>query len=58
MQFTTKPPIDQLARVRLHALVVFSIVFLAVVSHMPDSQAGWVTCRPQVVMMAPFGFGT
>jgi transposase-like protein len=55
MQFTTKLPIDQLARVRMHALVVFSIVVLAVVRHMPDSQAGWVICPPQVVMMAAKG---
>ncbi len=51
MYCTTKLPIVQLARVRLHALVVLSIPVLAVVGHMPDSEAGWVTCPPQVVMV-------
>jgi transposase-like protein len=56
MQGTTKLSIVQLARVRLHALVVFSILVLALMSRMPDSQAGWITCPPQVVMAAPEGW--
>ena len=43
---TTKLPIVQLARVRLHALVVFSILVLALMGGMPDSEAGWITCPP------------
>jgi len=53
MQYTTKCSIVQLAGVRLHVLVVLSVLALAVVSHMPDTQAGWITCPPQVVMVAP-----
>jgi len=46
---TTKRSIVQLVQVRLHALVVLSILVLAVLGHMPESQAGWITCPPQVV---------
>ena len=53
MQFTKKCSIVQVARVRVHALVVFSLLMLAVVSRMPDSQAGWVTCPPYRVMVVP-----
>ncbi len=51
MQYTTKLSVVQLASVRLHALVV-SILVLALVGGMPDSQAGWITCLPQVVRVA------
>jgi hypothetical protein len=37
----------------LHILVVLSILVLALMGRMPDSQAGWITCPPQVVMVAP-----
>ncbi len=53
MQCTTKLSIVQLARVRLHALVVFSILVLALMGRMPDSQAGWIACPAQVVMVTP-----
>ena len=53
MQFSTKRQIVQLVPVRVHALVVLSILVLALTGRMPDSQAGWVTCPPQVVMGAP-----
>ena len=52
MQYTTKLSVVQLASVRLHALVVLSILVLALVEGMPDSQAGWITCPPQVVRVA------
>jgi transposase-like protein len=51
MDCTTKFPIVQLIRIRLHALVVLSILVLAVVGRMPNSQAGWVTCPPQVMVL-------
>ncbi len=51
MHCTAKPPIVQLAQVRLHALVVFSILVLAVLGSVPESQAGRLTCPPQVVMV-------
>jgi len=65
-QYSTKRWIVQLALVRLHVLVVLSILalwncaystglVLALVGQMPDDQAGWVTCPPQVVMVAPRG---
>jgi len=47
---TTKRSIVQLVQVRLHALVVLSILVLAVAGHMPESQAGWITCPPQAVV--------
>lgn len=56
MQYTTKRSIVHLAQVRLHALVVLSILVLALTGRMPDSQAGWITCPPQVVMVAPRGW--
>ncbi|MFQ6016538.1 MAG: hypothetical protein ACE5NP_13980, partial [Anaerolineae bacterium] len=54
MKYITKLPILQLLQLRLHALVVLSIIVLAVLGHMPESQAGWITCPPQVAM-APGG---
>ncbi len=55
MQYTTKLSIVQLARIRLHALVVLSILVLAAVGCLPDSQAGWITWPPQVVIVAARG---
>jgi len=49
MQCNAKRSIGQLVRDRVHALVVLSLLVLAVVGRMPDSQAGWITCPPQVV---------
>jgi transposase-like protein len=55
MQYITKRSIVQLVRVRLHVLVVFSIVVLALMGHMPDSQAGWITCPAQRVPVGSRG---
>jgi transposase-like protein len=55
MQCTTKLSNVQLVQVRLHALVVFSILVLALMGRMPDSQGGWITCPPQVLRIAPRG---
>jgi len=55
MQFSIKRRIVQLVQGRLHALVVFSLLVLAIVGRVPDSQAGWITCPAQVVMVAPEG---
>ena len=41
--YITKRSIVQLDRVRLHTLVVFSVCVLALLGHMLDSQAGWIT---------------
>lgn len=38
-----------------HWLVVLSILVLALVGQMPESQAGWVTCPPRVVLATPAG---
>jgi len=51
MRCITKPSILQLVQLRLHALVVLSILVLAVLGQMPESQAGWLTCPPQVVVV-------
>lgn len=53
MQYTTKRAIVQLLTARLHLLVVLSILGLALLGRMPDSQAGWLTCPPQVVRVEP-----
>ena len=50
MHCSTKLPIVQLARVRLYALVVLSILVLALMGDMPDGEAGWIICPPQVVV--------
>ena len=55
MQFSTKRAIVQLAQARVHAVVVLSIVVLALLGRMPESQAGWITCPPQVVMVTGAG---
>ena len=55
MECTTKRPIVQLAEVRLHILVLLSVLVLALLGRVPDGQAGWVTCRPRVVVVAVQG---
>ncbi len=52
MECTTKRPIIQLAEVRLHILVLLSVLILALLGRVPDGQAGWVTCPPRVVVVA------
>ena len=39
----------------MHALVVLSILVLALLGRMPESQAGWITCPAQVVMLGSAG---
>ncbi len=55
MQCSIKRRIIQLVQVRLHVLVVLSVLVLALVGCMPDSQAGWITCPPAQVTVAPGG---
>lgn len=52
MQFTTKRSIVQLAQVRVHTVVVLSILVLALLGRMSDTQAGWVVRPSQVGMVA------
>jgi len=47
MQCSIKRRIIQLAAVRLHVLVVLSLLVLAIVGRVPDSQGGWITCPPK-----------
>jgi hypothetical protein len=53
MQCSIKRRIIQLAPVRLHVLVVLSLLVLAMVGRVPDSQGGWLTCPPQAVIGVP-----
>jgi hypothetical protein len=53
MQCSIKRRIVQLVQVRLHVLVVLSLLVLAMVGRVPDSQGGWITCPPQAVLVAP-----
>ena len=53
MQCSIKRRIVQLVQVRVHALVVVSLLVLAMAGHVPDSQAGWVTCPPRAVIVVP-----
>lgn len=52
MQSTTKLSLWQLASVRLHLLVVLSILVLALRGCVLKDQAGWITCPPQVIGLA------
>ncbi len=47
MKHTTKRSFAQLQA--WHILVVLSLVVLALLGRMPESQAGWITCPPQWV---------
>jgi transposase-like protein len=49
MQCGIKRRIIQLVQVRLHVLVVLSLLVLGMVGRVPDSQGGWLTCPPQAV---------
>ncbi|NIO70577.1 MAG: transposase [Anaerolineae bacterium] len=53
MQCSIKRRIIQLAPVRLHVLVVLSLLVLAMVGRVPDSEGGWLTCPPQAVIGVP-----
>jgi hypothetical protein len=54
-QYSLQRWVVQLVGLRVHALVVLGILVLALVGQVPDSQAGWVTCPPQVVMVTGEG---
>ena len=54
-QYSLQRWVVQLVGLRVHALVVLGILVLALVGPLPDSQAGWVTCPPQVVMVTGEG---
>ena len=53
MQCSIKRRIIQLAPVRLYVLVVLSLLVLAMVGRVPDSEGGWLTCPPQAVIGVP-----
>ncbi|MBC7084626.1 MAG: transposase [Firmicutes bacterium] len=57
MQCITKVSIGQVFSVRLHVLVVLSVLVLTLAGRMPGSQAGWIVCPPQVMAVAPAGRG-
>ena len=54
-QYNLQRWVVQLVSLRVHALVVLGILVLALVGQVPDSQAGWVTCPPQGVMVTGEG---
>ena len=53
MQCSIKRRIIQLVQVRLHVLVIFSVLVLVLAGRVPDSQGGWITCPPQAVIVVP-----
>ena len=55
MQSTTQRRIIQLIQIRLHALVILSVVVLALAGRLPESQAGWITCPPRIALIAAAG---
>lgn len=57
MKYTTKSLIIQVAPVRLHALVVFSFLLLALLGQTPESSAGWITNPPPVISLPQAGRG-
>jgi transposase-like protein/DNA-directed RNA polymerase subunit RPC12/RpoP len=57
MKYTTKWLIIQVAPVRLHALVVFSVLLLALVGQTPKVSAGWITNPPPVISLPQAGRG-
>ena len=50
MKYTTRRPIAQLLQTRVHLLVLFSLLGLALLGQRPEGQAGWITCPPAVVV--------
>ena len=50
MKHNTKRSFSQLQP--WHILVLFSLLMLALLGRMPDSQSGWVTCPPQLVSLS------
>ena len=55
MKYTTKSLIIQVAPVRLHALVVFSFLLLALLSQTPEASAGWITNPPPLISLQQAG---
>jgi transposase-like protein/transposase len=52
MKDTTKRTLMLMARVRLHGLVVVSCLGLALLGRMAESSGGWVSCPPQMAVVA------
>ena len=52
MKDTTKRRLTLMARVRMHGLVVVSCLGLALLGRMAESSAGWMSCPPQMVVVA------
>ncbi len=55
MKYTTKSLIVQVAPVRLHTLVVFSFLLLALLGQTPECSVGWITNPPQVIPLPQVG---
>jgi len=55
MQYTTKALLVQVLPLRLHALVVCSLLLLALLGQVPECSAGWLTCPPQVIPWPQWG---
>lgn len=53
MKHTTKRSFAQFQP--WHTLVILSLLILALLGRMPDSQAGWISCPPQVASLMPRG---
>ena len=53
MQGSVKRRRIQLAAVRLHVLVVLSLLVLAMGGRVPGSEGGWLTCPPQAMIGGP-----
>ena len=55
MKYSTRSLVVQVAPLRLHALVVFTLLLLALLGQMPECSAGWLTCPPQAIPLRQEG---
>ncbi len=52
MKSSTKRKLGQLGQVRMYLLVIMSCMGLSVMGQVVDSSGGWISCPPQVIVLA------
>jgi transposase-like protein len=57
MKHTTKCCLLHIARMRVHGLVILSCLVLALLGHMPQSSAGWMSWPPAITTALVIGSG-
>ena len=52
MKASTRRKLGQIVQVRVYMLVIMSCLWLSLLGQVVDSSGGWISCPPQVVVVA------